>query len=55
MSEFATELRAQIDEVDAELLHAHGKADDHSVDVLTGRLENLLRIAHQHDVDVRAQ
>lgn len=52
MSEFATELRAQIDEVDAELLHAH---DDHSVDVLTGRLENLLRIAHQHDVDVRAQ
>ncbi|MGP3915433.1 hypothetical protein [Nonomuraea sp. 10N515B] len=53
MSEFAAELRARIDEVDAELLRARAAFDDHAVEVLTVRLENLLRIAGQHDVDVR--
>lgn len=53
LSEFAAELRASIDEVDASLMRARGESDDHAVEVLTGRLENLLRIADQHQIDVR--
>ncbi len=53
LSEFAAELQARVDEVDAELMRAHAAFDDHAVEVLTGRLENLLRIADQHHVDVR--
>ncbi len=53
VSEFVAELRARIDEADAELLRAREVRDDHAVDALTARLESLLRIAAQHDVDVR--
>ncbi|GAA4220579.1 hypothetical protein FHR32_006575 [Streptosporangium album] len=53
MSEFAAELRARVDEVDAELRLMRQAFDEHSVEVLSGRLENLLRIAEQHGVDVR--
>ncbi len=34
-------------------MRARGAFDEHAVNVLTGRLENLLRIADQHGVDVR--
>ncbi|MFJ2032561.1 hypothetical protein [Streptosporangium sp. NPDC087985] len=53
MSEFATELRARVDEVIVELRRMRQAFDDHAVEVLSGRLENLLRIAEQHGVDVR--
>ncbi|MFI6600478.1 hypothetical protein ACIBHX_29900 [Nonomuraea sp. NPDC050536] len=53
MSEFAAELRVRIDEVEADLTRAHGALDDHAVQVLTGRLDNLLRIAREHGIDVR--
>jgi hypothetical protein len=53
MSEFAAELRARIADVDGELELMREAFDDHSIEVLTGRLENLLRIAELHGVDVR--
>lgn len=53
MSEFAAELRARVDEVDAELRLMRQAFDHHAVEVLSGRLENLLRIADQHGIDVR--
>ncbi|MET8052088.1 hypothetical protein ABZU75_31260 [Streptosporangium sp. NPDC005286] len=52
-SEFAAELRARIADVDGELELMRRASDDHAVEVLTGRLENLLRIAARHCVDVR--
>lgn len=53
MSEFAAELQARVDEVDAQLRLMRQSSDDHAVEALSGRLENLLRIAGQHGVDVR--
>lgn len=53
MSEFATELRARVADVDGELELMRQASDDHAVEVLSGRLENLLRIAERHGVDVR--
>ncbi|MGJ6966591.1 hypothetical protein ACSDR0_32240 [Streptosporangium sp. G11] len=53
MSEFAAELRARIADVDGELELMRQAFDDHAIEVLTGRLENLLRIADRHGVDVR--
>ncbi|MFF5113835.1 hypothetical protein [Streptosporangium sp. NPDC000509] len=53
MSEFAAELRARIADVDGELELMRQAFDDHAIEVLSGRLENLLRIADQHGVDVR--
>ncbi|GAA5770298.1 hypothetical protein [Streptosporangium roseum] len=53
MSEFAAELRARVDEVDAELRVMRQAFDHHAVEVLGGRLENLLRIADRHGIDVR--
>ncbi|GAT70774.1 hypothetical protein HS048_31005 [Planomonospora sp. ID91781] len=53
MSEFTAELLARIDEVDAELRLVRQAHDDHAVEVLSGRLDNLLRIAGQHGVEVR--
>ncbi|MER6177436.1 hypothetical protein [Streptosporangium sp. NPDC001681] len=52
-SEFAAELRARIADVDGELELMRRASDDYAVEVLTGRLENLLRIAARHGVDVR--
>lgn len=53
MSEFAAELRARIADVDGELELMRAAFDDHAVEVLSGRLENLLRIADGHGIDVR--
>jgi hypothetical protein len=53
MSEFAAELRARVDDVDAELGLMREAFDDHAIEVLSGRLENLLRIADRHGIDVR--
>ncbi|MEQ4721816.1 hypothetical protein [Nonomuraea sp. B19D2] len=49
MTVFAEELRARIGEVETEL---HQDSDDHTVSVLADRLENLLRIAGQHGIEV---
>ncbi|MBG0815589.1 hypothetical protein [Planomonospora sp. ID82291] len=53
MSEFRAELLARIDEVDAQVRLAHETHDDHAVEALSGRLDNLLRIAGQHGIEVR--
>jgi hypothetical protein len=53
MSEFAAELRARVDDVDAELGLMREAFDDRAIEVLSGRLENLLRIADLHGIDVR--
>lgn len=53
MSEFAAELRARVDDVDAELGLMREAFDDHVIEVLSGRLESLLRIADLHGIDVR--
>ncbi|MBG0832486.1 hypothetical protein HS041_32800 [Planomonospora sp. ID67723] len=52
MGEFTAELLARIDEVEAELRLMRQADDDHAVEVLSGRLENLLRIAARHGVEV---
>ncbi|MFF5212511.1 hypothetical protein [Streptosporangium sp. NPDC000396] len=53
MSKFAEELRARVDEVVVELRRERAAMDDHGVEVLTRRLENLLRIAEQHGIDIQ--
>ncbi|MFC4060537.1 hypothetical protein ACFOWE_19715 [Planomonospora corallina] len=53
MSEFTAELLARVEETDAELRVAREAGDDHTAEVLSGRLDNLLRIAEQHGVEVR--
>ncbi|MDP9844985.1 hypothetical protein [Streptosporangium lutulentum] len=53
MSEFAAELRARVDDVDAELGLLREAFGTRAVEVLSGRLENLLRLADRHGVDVR--
>ncbi|SDH12062.1 hypothetical protein SAMN05421505_111199 [Sinosporangium album] len=53
MSEFAVELQARIQEAEEELARMRHAGDEHAVQVLSGRLENLLRIADQHGVDAR--
>ncbi|MBB2912483.1 hypothetical protein FHS43_003766 [Streptosporangium becharense] len=52
MSEFETELRMRVDEVDSQLRLLRQAEDDHAVEVLSGRLENLLRIAERHGIDL---
>ncbi|GAA2846041.1 hypothetical protein GCM10010517_02620 [Streptosporangium fragile] len=53
MSEFEAELRMRVNEVDSQLRLMRQAHDDHAVEVLSGRLENLLRIADRHGIDVR--
>lgn len=55
MSRFAAELKARVNEVVVELRREREAMDDHGVEVLTGRLENLLRIAEQHGIDVQVE
>ncbi|WP_283136586.1 hypothetical protein [Rhizohabitans arisaemae] len=52
MSEFAAELQAGIDETGARIRSARRIGDDYTADNLLGRLENLLRIAEQHGIEV---
>ncbi|MDP9862433.1 MULTISPECIES: hypothetical protein [Streptosporangium] len=51
--EFAARLRARVDEVDAELRITRHAFDGQAVEILSGRLESLLRIADRHGIDVR--
>ncbi|GAA3156270.1 hypothetical protein GCM10010466_53960 [Planomonospora alba] len=53
MNEFTAELLARIDETDAELRLVRQARDDHAAEALSGRLDNLLRIAARHGIEVR--
>lgn len=52
MSEFAAELRARLNEVREEIRRAEAEGDDYRIEVHTGRLDNLMRLAAEHGIDV---
>lgn len=51
-SEFASDLRRRVREAREALDAAKAAGDFYAVDVRTGELESLLRLALEHDVDV---
>lgn len=50
MTEFHTSLHERAREALANLVRARDGEDDYSVDVLTGELESILRLADDHGV-----
>ncbi|GII95460.1 hypothetical protein [Sinosporangium siamense] len=53
MSEFAMELQASIREAEEEVTRMRLAGDEHAVEMMSGRLENLMRIAGRHGVEAR--
>lgn len=52
MTEFQAQIRGRIREAVASLEAARDEGDDYMVDVRTGELESLRRVATDHDVSV---
>jgi hypothetical protein len=52
MSEFASEITERVAQASTSLQDAHDTGDDFLVDVRVGELEELARVAADHNVDV---
>ncbi|WP_169947747.1 hypothetical protein [Microbispora sp. H11081] len=50
MQEFTSELRARLTEVREDLRRARESGDEHGIQIASGRLENLERLAADHDI-----
>ena len=50
MQEFTAELRARLAEAHEELRRAQESGDEHGVQVASGRLDNLNRLAADHGI-----
>ncbi|MCT9930983.1 hypothetical protein N5079_12220 [Planotetraspora sp. A-T 1434] len=53
MDEFTAELRARVLEAREKLRQAHDDRDEYDIQVLSGRLDNLLRLASEHGIDAQ--
>jgi hypothetical protein len=51
MEEFTAELRTRLDEARQELRRAREDGDEYDVQVLSGRLDSLERLAAEHGID----
>lgn len=52
MSEFASEITERVAQASSSLADAQAEGDDYLVDVRVGELEELARVAADHDVEV---
>ncbi|MEU7690181.1 hypothetical protein OHB01_01975 [Microbispora hainanensis] len=52
MQEFTAELRARLAEAREDLRRARENGDEHGVQVASGRLDNLNRLAADHGISV---
>lgn len=54
MHEFTAELRARLAEAREELRRARESGDEHGVQIASGRLDNLSRLAADHGISPEA-
>ncbi|MEU7910165.1 hypothetical protein [Microbispora bryophytorum] len=55
MHEFTAELRARLAEAREELRRAGESGDEHGVQIASGRLDNLKRLAADHGINPEAE
>lgn len=54
MHEFTAELRARLGEAREDLRRAREAGDEHGVQIASGRLDNLRRLAADHGISLEA-